>query len=579
MNSNKVTWSATPTLRITQLLHLEWWGGYSSGPTREVSREAATHSIAHINSYATEFNKTIGNATVLTGRVTGWWEPDQYAPSVTGDLVTPNRTDQLTGLSTQGAPEIVRSKIRRDTQIVRVERYVSGARATHNVRFGVQFEQAGNTQERAYPSGVRYFDLGGRPDYAIFRDPSVQGAAFTTQGIWGEDQLTLGNRLTLSLGLRFDRMHAISPDRPAVDNKLEPTGTTIEGLGSMFVWNVWAPRIGTNLKLTADGRTVLRGTYGRAYRPILLNEFDVLHPGIPTVTQANFDPATGGYTRVVSVTNARSNLAIDPNLAAPYTDSFSIGVDRQLLKEVAVNASYVYKHGENGTGWRDTGGIYGARTEVLSDGRTLTVFPLLNSPSQRLYLRTNRPEYVDDYKGLVVGLSKRMSGRWAGQINFTKSVSEGLRPTGGTFGRDPNDLINAVGRLSPTDRPTMLNANATYEIPVIDVRVSANYQNMSHQPFAPQALVSLPQGRRSVNIDVPGSFRPERISLLYLRVNKILLRQGSRRLELMANLVNALQSTAPGNNFFTFNYFSPNYAQPVSFVQPRQLYVGARMNF
>src|SRR5439155_5673058 len=200
----------------------------------------------------------------------------------------------------------------------------------------------------------------------------------------------------------------------------------------------------------------------------------------------------------------------------------------------------------------------------------------------RVFLRTTRPDYSDTYDAFVTSLVKRMSHRWQGQLNLTVSQSRGLRLTG-NVGRDPNDVTNATGRLNPTDRPVMFTANASYDVPRIDVRVSANYQNLSNVPFAPVASVALPQGRRNINIDAPGAFRAERISLLYLRFNKIIQVPGGRRLELIANLVNALQSEAPTgtgtSNYITFNYFSPNYALPNTWVQPRMLYVGARVNF
>jgi len=96
------------------------------------------------------------------------------------------------------------------------------------------------------------------------------------------------------------------------------------------------------------------------------------------------------------------------------------------------------------------------------------------------------------------------------------------------------------------------------------------------------ASVVLPQGRRDIKIEAagePGAFRAPRTSVLNLRFDKMLSLGGARKLELIANLVNALQSTAPSTGFATFNYFSATYAQPTSWVQPRQLYVGARLNF
>jgi TonB-dependent Receptor Plug Domain len=202
--------------------------------------------------------------------------------------------------------------------------------------------------------------------------------------------------------------------------------------------------------------------------------------------------------------------------------------------------------------WQSTaGGVVNVVTKSGTNkyegdyGRSLTIFPILNSPSARVFLRTNRLDYSDKYNGLVASVVKRLSHRWQGQAN--------------------------------------LKLGKSYDLPKIDVRVSANYQNLSNVPFAPVASVALPQGRRNINIDAPGAFRAERISLLYLRFNKIVQLPAGRKLEFIANLVNALQSEAPTGtgtaSYITFNYFSPNYGLPNTWVQPRTLYVGIRANF
>ena len=41
------------------------------------------------------------------------------------------------------------------------------------------------------------------------------------------------------------------------------TDAIVEGLGTMYTWPVWSPRLGLTTKLTADGRTMLRASYGR----------------------------------------------------------------------------------------------------------------------------------------------------------------------------------------------------------------------------------------------------------------------------------------------------------------------------
>jgi hypothetical protein len=111
--------------------------------------------------------------------------------------------------------------------------------------------------------------------------------------------------------------------------------------------------------------------------------------------------------------------------------------------------------------WQSTaGGVVNVVTKSGTNkyegdyGRSLTIFPILNSPSARVFLRTNRLDYSDKYNGLVASVVKRLSHRWQGQANLTLGKSQGLRLTGNA-GRDPNDVTNATGRLNPTDRPVM----------------------------------------------------------------------------------------------------------------------------
>ncbi len=46
------------------------------------------------------------------------------------------------------------------------------------------------------------------------------------------------------------------------------SGGTIAGLGDLYTWNKVSPRLGVNLKVGHDDKTVVRGTIGRYYRPL-----------------------------------------------------------------------------------------------------------------------------------------------------------------------------------------------------------------------------------------------------------------------------------------------------------------------
>jgi hypothetical protein len=341
----------------------------------------------------------------------------------------------------------------------------------------------------------------------------------------------------------------------------------------MFTWNVWVPRVGFNLKLAEDGKTVLRGSYGRAYQPIFLDDFRIVHPGISRTTLARWNPATSSYSTIISVTDPLANIAVDRDLKSPYTDSYSVGVDRELAPNFGVGVSYVYKRSEDLIGWRDVGGVYGTRNDVLPDGRTVTVFPLLNATSQRRFLRTNGEGTYTRYHGVVLTADKRWSQRWLANAAYTYSRAEGLATTG----QDPNSDVNGGGRLT-LDRPHMFFATMAYEVPRIDGQLSVNYMGVSGTAFAPQALIQLPQGRLAVNIEPAGGYRRANQHLLSFRFSKVVLRFGERRLEVAAQMNNATNNQA-NQGIVTATYFSDTFGQPQNWIEPRRLFFQTRFAF
>jgi hypothetical protein len=90
-----------------------------------------------------------------------------------------------------------------------------------------------------------------------------------------------------------------------------------------------------------------------------------------------------------------------------------------------LGVTFVHKHGEKPIGRTDVGGRYGTRVDPLADGRTITLFPLLNATSARRFVRTNGPGTFNRYNGRVLSMEKRMANRWQANVSYTFSKSEG----------------------------------------------------------------------------------------------------------------------------------------------------------
>ena len=191
-------------------------------------------------------------------------------------------------------------------------------------------------------------------------------------------------------------------------------------------------------------------------------------------------------------------------------------------------------------------------------------------------------------------IEKRRSHGWQAFGSYTLSEVYGLQPASGTtaagakvstvsppplltFGRDPNDLTNARGRLA-NDRPHIARIATSVDIPRTGVVVAANFQYFSGKPWAATAVVPTTQNaQQRILLEPRGSQRLSSQSLLDLRVSKAVRVRGVGRIELLLDVLNALNDTAE-ESVASDNFFGPTFAQPNVFVDPRRAMLGARVN-
>jgi hypothetical protein len=471
--------------------------------------------------------------------------------------------------------------------------------ADHAWKVGVQVERGEHHSPVVIPTGVRYTDSNGLPSAATFSDPSNTGGVFVTTGLFATDAITVGDRLTINAGLRFDHSRAISQDLHAVDLRGEETDEIIGGLGTLYVWNVISPRLGVTMKLGAGGRTMLRASYGRFIQGVLTGEIAAFHPGATTITTKGY--ADGAYTQVRSVVD-RNSLQLNPRVRAPRTDEYAIGVDREIGRQLQVATAYVRKSGANFIGWEDVGGLYDPTTRTLVDGRTITAYDRRNAAADQRFLLTNPEGYSMTYNGLVLAVEKRRSRGWQGFGSYTLSRVTGLQPGSGgnaaapqvstisppptpgglSFGRDPNDLTNARGRL-PNDRPHMFRAMSSVDLPKTGFVLAANLQYFTGKPWAASAQVPLRQNlNQRILLEPRGTRRLSSQTILDLRLSKAIAAGRAARIELMLDVLNALNEKAEesivSDTQVTVSARNPTFGQPNAFVDPRRVMLGVRLN-
>ena len=594
----KLTWRLAPRWQLVQTIHDEHWVNPEQ-PTSAKPFDATLRLSAAVPAITFgHLTHTSSANTVWDVRVGRFVYSREDDPS-TGDPTTPSRIDRVSALASGGPQSFGGLTLLRTTAKATLNHYRPGwLGVDHQWKIGGQLERGESHGPSLIPTGVRYEDRSGAPFRSISSEPSHSGGLFITAAAFATDAVTLGDRLTINAGVRFDHSRAISQDLRALDPEGRETDRIVHGLGSLYTWNVLSPRMGLTTKLTADGRTILRGSYGRFYSGVLTGEFSSFHPGVTPITTRRFEPETADYTRLESTVDSK-NLLLDRHIRAPHTDEYSIGVDREVGRRLAVAIAYIHKDGSDFIGWTDVGGQYSESARRLADGRSVPTFQLLNSTADRRFLLSNPAGYSLDYNGLVMAIDKRRADGWQAFGSYTYSRASGLQASSGTgaagaqsssvalpnmpFGRDPNDLTYAKGRL-PNDRPHMFRVMGSVQLPRIGFLVAGNLQYFSGKPWAATAQINLLQNSvQRVQLEPRGSRRLSSQTLLDFRLSRPILFGRSGRLELLLDVLNLLNDTAEEGlvtDVLVTDALAVNadFGKPNVFMDPRRAMLGLRLN-
>ena len=143
---------------------------------------------------------------------------------------------------------------------------------------GGQVERGEHHVSSVIPTGVRFVDNNGQPFQAISSDPSNVGGLFITAAAFASDAITMGDRLTINAGraVRPQPRHQSGPARARSRRARNRRDRPRPGHAVHLERVVAAP--GRHAKLSADGRTMLRASYGRFSQGVLTGEFAAIPP-------------------------------------------------------------------------------------------------------------------------------------------------------------------------------------------------------------------------------------------------------------------------------------------------------------
>src|SRR5947209_2409246 len=306
-----------------------------------------------------------------------------------------------------------------------------------------------------------------------FAGPGTTGATtnpnLSEYAFFGQDDIRVTPKLTLNLGLRYDYEGMACPQVQNPDPLLLNNG--IDTARCPKDKNNFAPRFG--FSYAPDVRTVVRGGFGLFYgrTPSIVlgtahSQNGINVTGITirdnTATPANEVNAVVTYPNILSAPPAgftsNPNLYVfAPNYVQPYVEQGRIGVEREVVKNLSLSATYLYYHGLHLTRTRDINLFAPTAFPVVGpDGQTYTLLPFPSAPpiSRTTVLSYNRISVFESaarsvYNGLAIQATQRFTRGFQFIAAYTFSKAKDDRPDQTTVVVGADDTKIVENQINP----------------------------------------------------------------------------------------------------------------------------------
>ncbi|MBI4471850.1 MAG: TonB-dependent receptor [Acidobacteria bacterium] len=537
--------------------------GGSGSSARYRTPDTTYRQDSWFHTFKAQWISTLSNRTTLDVSVNnfGYYWPN--SANTEGPRIYDRGSSGATRRYEQGAWHKTANNRRRWHENTVLSHFFDGLGGNHNIKAGyaIQWEDQ-RYSDRGYEGHLRYIFSNGRPNrMEVFNTPRQ----WTQEGLlqnyfYIQDKWTLGTRLTLNLGFRFDRYRNFLPEqvRESAGGNPFNAATDITGLETfdnrrfekrdIATFNNPVPRFSFVYDIFGDGNTALKASYGRfSWNPSETLSSDANDNGGKTAiyTWNGTLPFTVDYLRSCMADGScrilsRPNLTltrIDPNLKNAHITEYMVGLDQQVFGDWQIRANWVRKieegrfdeineayaitdyrpfqtqdPGRDGVLWTDDDQIVTAYERAVSTRPSDPVVRFAEGAGNR-------------YTTFELEAVKRMSDGWQviTGVDWTNSLSGAS-----FFTTDPNTLItqNELGRsdywswthkfVIQADLPFGLNAASVLKSQsglgtVREFRVSCTEVRMPGQSCSQAGGSSPRQGSfdRLVELsDTPSNFLP-----------------------------------------------------------------------
>jgi len=441
--------------------------------------------------------------------------------------------------------------------------------------------------------------------------PVIPLTNLTWASAYANDTWTIGRRLTLDLGVRYQRDNTWVPEQCRLAGPFAPAACTDRI--PFHIYNAINPRLYFSYDVTGDAKTVLKGGWGRfshsrlieevANNPFLISNStfrwrDLNGNRNYDAGEVNLDP--NGPDFLSTTTGSRLTpgfVQFNPDEKQMASDQFSLTLERQLAQNFAVRLSGLYIRSFNETRYLNTlrppeaynipitnpdPGPDGVLRTADDPGTFMTYYDYpaaLSGLKNERWIISNDFGLIETHRALDLQLLKRIANRWQFLASYSATKNDIPLVRGPDASRlipfwDPNVDINTSNHTWEW----IARVSGTYVLPA-QVSLSANFGHESGAPEARQVLFRGGQQipTRVLNVEPLGSLRLPNTNVLDFRVDKAFsLPRTGHRVALRVNLYNALNANAVLTRTLRSG---PAYLRPTSILAPRIVEFGAYYTF
>ncbi len=436
--------------------------------------------------------------------------------------------------------------------------------------------------------------------------PRNDGQTLDQTSAYIDDIITAG-RLTLKLGLRWDRYHGWLPEQNSPDGtwckaangcpRTFPERTGILDLSS------FAPRFGLVIGLEEGGQSALKSSWGRYYHQFSTGFANFVNQNGSLTNTHEWNDLNGdgqfqnGEQGAVLADQfgAQATVAtIASDLKHEYTDEFTLGLEREFEGDLWVQATFSMRNSNDKSDSVNLAVPDSAYDPVEvqdpgpdgtlgtgDDGGMITIF---NQSVETVGLSDRQIKTIDKFETSFMGFEliaqKRLSNNWQALVSYSRNDTDTWTRGGqwentnpGIF-TNPNLQVNAKGK-SFYDRTNQLKVIGTWHAPW-GVRTSGVMRYQTGQPIARTFFASgLNQGGATILATPVGSERLPNVTTFDIAFFKD-IQAGRVRISPEMNIFNITNA----NTDTTLNTSSgSNYGNPLNYLSPRIIRFAVRVHF